>query len=290
MAERLESAYLEIKDLASDISKKQEHLELNPDRLHFVNERLSLLYGLQQKHKSDSCEALILLRNNIEAQLQEINNFEEQIAALESALKLSYEEVLTLAGKLTLSRKKASEKLEIELIKKVCVLGMPNMKFSCELNAKSQPDSTGIENVSFLFSANKNSGLKPVADIASGGEISRLMLGIKALIAGAIALPTIIFDEIDTGISGEIADKMGDIIHELSKNMQVINITHLPQIASKGNAHYVVYKEENNTGATVTRIKSLTDEERVIHIARMLSGKDLTQAAIDNAKELLKNH
>ena len=287
MAERLESSYLEIKDLASDISKKQETLELDPERLHFVNNRLDLLYSLLQKHKLASCEALIQLRDAIGNQLQEINNFEEQIAVLESALKSAYEEVLQLAEKLTSSRQKASEQLNLKLVKKVSVLGMPNMKFTCELQPKHQPDIHGMDDINFLFSANKNIALKPVADIASGGEISRLMLGIKAMIAGAMALPTIIFDEIDTGVSGEIADKMGDIVQELGKQMQVIIITHLPQIAAKGNTHYYVYKFDNND-TTETNIRQLNQKERVLEIAQMLSGSELTDAAIEHAKILLK--
>jgi len=288
MTGRLESAYLEIKDLASEISKKQEHLELDPERLRFVNDRLDLLYSLLQKHKLDSCEALIQLQNSIGSQLQEINNFEEQIAALESALNLAYKELLTLAEKLTSSRKKAGEELELQLVKKVSVLGMPNMKFTCELQTKHHPDINGMDDISFLFSANKNIGLKPVADIASGGEISRLMLGIKAMIAGAMALPTIIFDEIDTGVSGEIADKMGNIMQELGKQMQVITITHLPQIAAKGHTHYYVYKFDNNN-TTETNIRQLTQEERVREIAQMLSGAELTDTAVEHARNLLTN-
>jgi len=287
MSSRLESSYLEIKDLTSEISKKQEHLELDPERLQFVNERLDLLYSLQKKHKLETCEALIELRNNIEIQLQAINNFEEQIAALEKDLQSFYEQVIKLAGNLTQSRKKAAGKLESELISKVCPLGMPNMKFTCELTSKSHPDSTGMDNVNFLFSSNKNVGLKPVSEIASGGEISRLMLGIKSLIAGAMALPTIIFDEIDTGVSGEIADKMGDIMYELGQQMQVITITHLPQIAAKGTTHYFVYKHDvENT--TETNIRKLNPEERVKEIAQMLSGSELTNAAFEHARNLMK--
>ena len=288
MTGRLESAYLEIKDLASEISKKQEHLELDPERLRFVNERLDLLYSLLQKHKLDSCEALIQLKNTIQNQLQDICNFEEQIADLESALKLSHEEVLKWAEKLTLSRKKASEKLELELVKKVSLLGMPNMKFNCELLIKHHPDINGMDNINFLFSANKNIGLKPVSEIASGGEISRLMLGIKAMIAGAMALPTIIFDEIDTGVSGEIADRMGGIMQELGKQMQVITITHLPQIAAKGASHYYVYKFDNKD-ATETNIRQLTKEERIMEIAQLLSGSELTETAVEHAKILLSS-
>ena len=286
MSERLESSYIEIKDLSAEISKKQEHLELDPDRLRLVNDRLDLLYSLQQKHKLDSCEALIQLRDNIGEQLQEINDFDEQMATLEKSVQSAYEEVIQLAQQLTNSRKQAAGKLEKELVEKVSPLGMPNMKFVCELTLESQPDSNGMDNVKFMFSSNKNIGLKPASEIASGGEISRLMLGIKALIAGAMALPSIIFDEIDTGVSGEIADKMGDIMQKLGEQMQVITITHLPQIAAKGNTHYYVYKfDSKNT--TETNIRKLNPEERVKEIAQMLSGSELTDVALEHARNLI---
>ena len=286
MTSRLESSYLDIKDLAAEISKKQEHLEFDPERLQYVNERLDLLYTLQKKHKLETCEALIELRNGIGIQLQEINNFDEQIAALEKDLQSIYEQSIKFAGNLTQSRKMAAEKLESELVSKVSPLGMSNMKFICELTSKPHPDSNGMDHVNFLFSANKNVGLKPVSEIASGGEISRLMLGIKSLIAGAMALPTVIFDEIDTGVSGEIADKMGDIMQKLGAQMQVITITHLPQIAAKGNSHYYVYKFDDRD-TTETNIRKLNPEERVKEIAQMLSGSELTEAAIEHAKNLI---
>ncbi|MCL2651342.1 MAG: DNA repair protein RecN [Candidatus Azobacteroides sp.] len=286
MSERLTSSYLEIKDLASEVSKNQEHLELDPERLRWVNDRLDLLYGLQQKHKLDSSEALIRLRDDIGKQLQEIDDFDEQVSSLEKSMQLSYEQVIKLAGQLTKSRKSAGEKLERELIEKVNPLGMPNMKFTCELTQKSYPDSNGMDHVNFLFSSNKNVGLKPVSEIASGGEISRLMLGIKSLIAGAMALPTIIFDEIDMGVSGEIADKMGDIMRGLDTQMQVIAITHLPQIAAKGTTHYFVYKHDvENT--TETNIRKLNQEERIKEIAQMLSGSELTDTAVEHARNLI---
>jgi len=287
MTGRLESSYLEIKDLASEISKKQEHLELDPERLQYVNDRLDLLYNLQKKHKLETCEALIELRNSIGLQLQEINNFEEQISSLEKDLQSFYKQVIEFAGNLTQSRKKTAGKLELELVSKVSPLGMPNMKFTCELTSKPHLDSTGMDYVNFLFSSNKNVGLKPVSEIASGGEISRLMLGIKSLISGAMALPTIIFDEIDTGVSGEIADKMGDIMHELGAQMQVITITHLPQIAAKGTTHYFVYKFDNKD-TTETNIRKLNPNERIKEIAQMSSGSELTEAAFEHAKNLLK--
>ncbi len=288
IADRLESLFIELKDISTEISSKQERLELDPERLQYVNERLDLLYNLQQKHKVNSCEALIELRNSLEKKLNEIHNYDEQIVELESLLQSSFEKITGLGRNLSSSRKKASLIFEKKLVETVAPLGIPNMKFSCEITEKSNPDITGIDNIQFLFSANKNATLKPVSETASGGEISRLMLGIKSLIAGAMALPTIIFDEIDTGVSGEIADKMGEIMYQLGTKMQVITITHLPQIAAKGTIHYYVYKEDIEN-ITETNIKILNHEERIREIAQMLSGSELTQAAMEHAKNLIKD-
>ncbi|MDR3061705.1 MAG: DNA repair protein RecN [Dysgonamonadaceae bacterium] len=287
MAERLESAYLDLKDLALEIASKQENLEFNPEQMQFVTVRLDLLYSLQQKHRVESTEALIELQNEIEKKLLAIENSDAELTVLEQELDKSFKEVIRLAGIISQERKNAAHRLETQLIEKVKILGIPHMKFSCEFSEKSLPDNTGIDNLEFLFSANKNIPLKPVASIASGGEISRLMLGIKVLIAGAMALPTIIFDEIDTGVSGEIAHKMGEIMQELGQVMQVIVITHLPQIAAKGESHYFVYKEESND-TVKTMIKKLSYDERIMEIAHMLSGAELSEAALANAKELLK--
>ena len=286
-AERLLSAYLDIKDLALEIASGQEKLEFDPQRMSFISERLDLLYSLQQKHKVESTEALIELRDEIGNKLQSIENSDIALATLEKKVEESYSDLIQLADKITEERKNAALQLENQLVEKVNVLGMPHMKFCAELSAKAIPDETGINNVNFLFSANKNIPLKPVSATASGGEISRLMLGIKALIAGAMALPTIIFDEIDTGVSGEIADKMGGIMQDLGKVMQVIVITHLPQIAAKGESHYFVYKDESSE-ITETMIKKLSQDERIREIAQMLSGSGLTEAAVANARELLK--
>jgi DNA repair protein RecN (Recombination protein N) len=287
IAGRLETAYLDLKDMQLDISNQQEKLELDPERLRWVNERLDLFYSLQHKHKLNSVEELIALRNRLNAQLQEIENYDEAIVKLQKQLEISQGKILQLAGKLSKTRKKAAVYFEKQLIDKVSVLGMPYMQFNCRISGKETPDSNGLDEVNFFFSANKNGELKTVAQTASGGEISRLMLGIKALIAGATALPTIIFDEIDTGVSGEIADKMGNIMHQMSEVMQVVAITHLPQIAAKGDSQFFVYKEEKND-FTETHIRQLSPEERIKEIAQMLSGSKLTDAAIENAKELLK--
>jgi DNA repair protein RecN (Recombination protein N) len=286
-SERIQTAYIDLKDLAAEINSRQENLEFNPDRLQEVNDRLDLIYSLQQKHKLTSIEALIELRNNLDKQLQEIDHSDEELQRLEREVEQSQAQVLQLAGALSETRREAAGFLEQQLVEKVSVLGMPYMRFIAGLSPKEQPDSTGMDHVVYLFSANKNGELKPVAQTASGGEISRLMLGIKALISGATALPTIIFDEIDTGVSGEIADKMGDIMCRMGEVMQVIAITHLPQIAAQGETQFFVYKEEN-TYSTETHIRRLSQEERIREIAQMLSGSELTEAAIENAKALLK--
>jgi DNA repair protein RecN (Recombination protein N) len=287
ISERVETAYLDLKDLLLDINNQQEKLDLNPERLEWINARLDLLYSLQQKHKVDSTNALIILRDDLEIQLQAIENYDEELAQLQKQVETAKNRVGELAEKLTRTRQKAAIQLEKSLVEKVSVLGMPFMRFSCQIIQKETPDKSGLDDISFLFSANKNGELKPVAQTASGGEISRLMLGVKALIASSTALPTIIFDEIDTGVSGEIADKMAVIMQQMGEVMQVIAITHLPQIAAKGDSQFFVYKEEKNQ-FTETHIRPLTDEERIKEIAQMLSGSKLTEAAIENAKELLK--
>jgi DNA repair protein RecN (Recombination protein N) len=286
ISERIQTAYIDLKELAREISLRQENMEFNPERLQTVSERLDLIYSLQQKHKLDSVEQLIELRENLDLQLQAIDHSDEALAKLEKESALSQEQMMQRASALSKTRKEASGLLEQQLVEKISVLGMPYMRFVSEITAKEHPDVSGMDEVVYLFSANKNSALNPVAQTASGGEISRLMLGIKALIAGAMALPTIIFDEIDTGVSGEIADKMGDIMHRMGAAMQVIAITHLPQIAAKGESHFFVYKEETRD-LTETYIRRLSPEERIKEIAQMLSGSELTGAAIENAKELL---
>lgn len=287
IAERLQSTYIDLKDLSFEINKKYDNLELDPERLQWINDRLNLIYSLQQKHNLSSVEELITLREDLNQQLNAIENYEEEIKNSEKKLLLQRKEIFSKAQELSETRKKAIIPFEKELINTVRVLGMPALKFTCELKEKEFPDSNGLDKINFLFSANQSEELKPISQTASGGEISRLMLGIKALIAGATTLPTIIFDEIDTGVSGEIADKMGVIMQQMGKVMQVISITHLPQIAAKGDSHLFVYKEdkENNTE---TGIRLLSEETRVKEIACMLSGSKLTDAAIENAKELLK--
>jgi DNA repair protein RecN (Recombination protein N) len=288
MAERMESAYLDIRDLLREVEQREENLAYDPQRLTMLNERLDRIFSLQQKHRAGSVEALLEIQQDINRRLLSIDRFDERIAALEKESEALLAQTLATARQIGEVRRTAAAQLERDLIATVSPLGMPNMRFACRLEQKQQPDGSGMDAVTFLFSSNKNTPLMPVAQIASGGEISRLMLGIKALIAGAVALPTIIFDEIDTGVSGETANRMGAIMAALGAVMQVVAITHLPQIAARGDAHYLVYKDDVRD-STETNIRLLDDNRRINEIAQMLSGSNLTEAAIANAKELLKH-
>lgn len=286
IAQRLESAYIDLRDLSSETERSAGDVEFDPERLAFIEERLDQLYTLQQKHRVSSITELISIYEELTAKLSNIDSYDQQIEELEKDLQAKQDKMLTCAEKLSKQRKSTTPKIEKQLIEKITYLGMPNVRFECRITAKPHPDSTGIDDLQFMFSANKNVPLQPVADVASGGEISRVMLCLKSMIAGATALPTIIFDEVDTGVSGEVADKMGQIMKEFGGQMQVIAITHLPQIAAKGKAHYFVYKADNQT-ETTTNLKRLTDYERIQEIAQMLSGSKITDAAIENAKEML---
>lgn len=287
ISERLRSAYIDLNDLASEAELWKEDIEFNPERLDWVNERLNTLYTLEQKHRVSTIEELITLQNQYEEQLKEIDSFDEQIENLKEQVEISYQELLQQATVLSEQRKIASKAIASQLVEKIIPLGMPNTRFSIDFVSISEPGIDGMDEIQFMFSANKSAELQPVAQTASGGEISRLMLCIKAMIAGFTALPTIIFDEVDTGVSGDIADKMGDIMQDLGTKMQVFTITHLPQIAAKGKEHYFVYKEDTDE-QTTTHIKLLNKDERIKEIARMLSGSTLTEASIANAKDLLK--
>ena len=285
--ERLDSCYIELKDLAREISGSQEAVEFNPAQLDFVNERLNLIYTLQQKHHVKSVEELIALTADYRMRLDAITSFDERIAALRNRQQELYQTVLQKAEVLTEVRTRSARYIESQMESLLVPLGMPNVRFAVELSPRKEPDAKGMDSVTFLFSANKNGTLQNVASIASGGEIARVMLSLKAMIAGAVKLPTIIFDEIDTGVSGSIAEKMALIMQDMGRqNRQVISITHLPQIAARGIAHYKVYKEDTETG-TNSHIRRLSDEERVQEIAHMLSGATLTEAAMNNARALL---
>ena len=286
-ADRLRSAWTDMADLASETDVLKEDVEFDPNRLEWVNERLNTIYSLQQKHRVPSVEELLAIQQQLTTQLSAIDLFDEQMETLTKQRETIYEALMVQAGALTARRHEAATEIEQQLVDRMVLLGIPNTRFGIELWPKEKLSADGMDEVRFLFSANKNEALKPVAQTASGGEISRLMLCIKAMIAGFAALPAIIFDEIDTGVSGEIADKMADIMQDLGQKMQVITITHLPQIAAKGRAHYFVYKEDT-AERTLTRIRLLTTGERVNEVARMLSGASLTDAAVANAKALLQ--
>ena len=288
LTERMESAYIELKDISHEVSSQSDSVEFNPVRLEEVNERLNLIYSLQQKHRAQTLDELIALTDEYRSKLSDITSYDERIAELTARKEEQYKQVKQQAELLTKARTKAAREVEKQLAARLIPLGMPNTRFRVDILPRKEPESDGMDDIRFMFSANKSAELQPVAQTASGGEISRLMLCIKAMIAGFTALPTIIFDEVDTGVSGDIADKMGDIMQELGTKMQVFAITHLPQIAAKGKDHYFVYKEDTDE-RTVTRIRKMNKEERVKEIARMLSGASLTSASIANAKELLKS-
>ena len=286
---RLESCYLELKDMAHEIAYASDEIEFNPTRLDYVNERLNLIYTLQQKHQLSSVEELLELAGKLNEKLDAITSSDDHIQELTKKKDLLYQQVLSQAEILTRMRTEASKEIEAQMQAYLIPLGMPNVRFAVELSPRKEPDASGMDNVSFLFSANKNGTLQQVASIASGGEIARVMLSLKAMIAGAVKLPTIIFDEIDTGVSGSIAEKMALIMQEMGQaDRQVISITHLPQIAARGAHHYKVYKEDTEVG-TNSHIRILNEEERINEIAHMLSGATLTEAALNNAKALLNN-
>lgn len=288
-AGRLESDYIDLKDIASTVDRSQENLNMDPERLTWVENRLDTYYSLQQKHRLASAAELLALRDSFAERLARIENYDEELAALKHEVDEAESQVRNLAERLTRVRKQSAADISHTLTERVKPLGMPHLQFEIEVSPRQQFDETGGDAIRFLFSANKNQPLQPVSEVASGGEISRLMLSLKALVAHAMALPTIVFDEVDTGVSGEIADKMARIMREMSRCMQVISITHLPQVAAWGQTHYRVYKSDTAT-ATATHLVRLTDSERVEEIARMLSGSSLTAAALDNARELLNRN
>ena len=287
LANRLESSYIELKDIADEISDREERVEFNPTRLAEANERLNLIYSLQQKHHVDTVDELMTLRDDYATRLASISSSDEELETLRKQCEELHDQVLRQASVLTQARQEAAREVERQMAQRLIPLGMPNVRFAVEMGERKEPGPHGSDTVSFLFSANKNGTLQNISSVASGGEIARVMLSVKAMIAGAVKLPTIVFDEIDTGVSGEIASRMADIMQEMADNQrQVISITHLPQIASRGRVHYKVYKKDNET-ETNSHIRRLTDEERVEEIAHMLSGATLTEAALNNARTLL---
>ena len=287
LAVRLESSYVELKDISQEVSGREESIEFNPERLAEINERLNQIYTLQQKHRVSTVAELITLRDEYASRLAAITSSDDDLEVLKQRCEHLYVEVCRHADSLTEARKRAAQEVELQMATRLIPLGMPNVRFVVDMGRRKEPGVHGMNTVNFLFSANKNGTLQNISSVASGGEIARVMLSVKAMIAGAVKLPTIVFDEIDTGVSGEIADRMADIMQEMADNeRQVISITHLPQIAARGHTHYKVYKKDNET-ETNSHIRRLTDAERVEEIAHMLSGATLTEAALNNARALL---
>nr|WP_311453340.1 DNA repair protein RecN [uncultured Prevotella sp.] len=286
VVQRLSSVHIELKDISTEVGSEVEYIEFDPSRLDSINQQLDQLNTLEQKYHVSTEEELIEIRDNIAEQLESIDNSDEELESLtkkvDEELKLCTEK----AAKLTELRLKAGKIVEKEMSQRLIPLGIPNVRFKVDITSKPL-SLDGADKVQFLFSANTSTAMEPVAQVASGGEIARVMLSLKAMISGAVKLPTIIFDEIDTGVSGKIAQKMALIMQEMgNNNRQVISITHLPQIAALGSSHYKVEKEETAEG-TRSHMRELNQEERVCEIAQMLSGADISDAALQNARELL---
>jgi DNA repair protein RecN (Recombination protein N) len=288
LSDRLSNSYIELKDIVEEIQQREDRVEVNSERLNVVTERLNLLHSLEQKHQVQNVSELIGRLSDYKEKLNNITSSDERIEELSANTEALFADTTKQADLLTERRTKAAADVEKQMAGRLMPLGMPNVRFEVKMGKRDSLGPQGHDTVTFLFSANKNTPLQNISQVASGGEIARVMLSVKAMIAGAVKLPTIIFDEIDTGVSGEIADKMASIMQEMSKDgRQVISITHLPQIASRGEIHYRVYKEDNED-VTNSHIIRLTDEQRVEEIAHMLSGAVLTEAAMNNARTLLE--
>ena len=287
LASRTDECFIELKDISEEISNRLERVDFNPAELERINDRLDHLYSLQQKYHVSSVEELIDIKQNIDEQLSQIDNSDEQLKELQDQLIALESACQDKAKRLSATRQKAARKVEQAMKSRLVPLGIPNVRFEVSLSEK--PLSVdGTDRVAFLFSANKSTALLPVSEVASGGEIARVMLSLKAMISGSVKLPTIIFDEIDTGVSGRVAEQMAAIMKEMGDaDRQVISITHLPQIAAMGATHYRVSKEERKQGTTSSMVM-LSQEERISEIAQMLSGSNISEAAISNAKALLQ--
>ncbi|MDB4924670.1 DNA repair protein RecN [Mucilaginibacter sp.] len=286
LQERLNSTIIELKDISAEIENIEQHTHTNEARAVDINIRLSLIYNLQKKHRVNTNAELLELQDELSGKIQQAVFGDEVIEKLQQKLNADKKELEELAAQLSANRSKAIPVIEDQVLQTLAEMGMSNSALKIECTTVSELTKNGIDIVRFLFSANKGHALAEMSKVASGGELSRLMLSIKSLIAKNTALPTIIFDEIDTGVSGEVANKVGQIMEQLSNNLQVITITHLPQIASKGNSHYFVYKDDE-AATTYTRIKQLDKNERILEIAKMLSGDKPGESALQNARELL---
>ena len=288
--ERMESLYLELKDISEDIEKEEDDICFEPDKIEKVENRLDLIYSMLQKFHVKTVDELLQIESDYRQKMALLDGGEDSLEMLSTQLNEARERMKKAAAALTATRKKASLLVEKDIVERLRPLGMPNIRFEVNVTPRTQPETNGLDAVTFKFSANKSSTPQDIVGIASGGEISRVMLAVKAILAKARKLPTIIFDEIDTGISGNIADKMGEIMQGMgNEGHQIISITHLPQIAAKGSSHYLVSKSETDKG-TATSIRELTLEERIHEIASMMSGARRTDAAINNAKVLLGIH
>lgn len=286
LEERMNSCMIELKDVAHDVERELEGIDFDPQELDAINARLDTLYSLQKKYRKETVEELIEMRDDLKEKLRNVENSDEALESAQQEADRLADKCKKAAEKITATRKTAAKKIEKIILESLLKLGMPNVRFTIDITQTGLTDK-GQDHVDFLFSANKNTPIQPISQVASGGEIARVMLSLKAMISGAVKLPTIIFDEIDTGVSGKVAEQMAKIMQEMgNNNRQVISITHLPQIAALGTTHYKVYKEDNANG-TESHMIMLDNEQRINEIAQMLSGSSITQAAIDNAKELL---
>lgn len=286
LAERLENCFVELKDISQEIASKVDDVEYDPQRFNLITQRLDTIYTLQQKFHVQTVDELLDRLNGINAQLDNIDNSDEELQELERSVEKLHAVCVEKAGVLTDMRRKSATVVEQELSKLLVPLGIPKVRFKVDVSP-ADLSTNGADKVMFLFSANSSTDMQPVSQVASGGEIARVMLSLKAMISKAIGLPTIIFDEIDTGVSGRVAEQMAHIMRDMGKaNRQVLCITHLPQIAAAGSTHYKVAKQETEQG-TVSTMTQLSDEQRITEIAQMLSGSDVSQAAVDNAKSLL---
>ena len=287
VTERIDSAYIELKDIARDISNLAESIDFDPARLTMANERLDTIYTLQKKHHVESVAELIAIRDSLTARLNDITNSEDMLEDMRRQVEDMHRKATEAAARLTESRQEAARHVTEQLLAQMTALGMPNARFEIKFETKELAVD-GADRISYMFSANKNVPLEPIAQVASGGEVARVMLSLKAMISGAVKLPTIIFDEIDTGVSGRVAEMMAQIMRQMGRaDRQVISITHLPQIAALGTTHYKVEKTDTDD-TTISRMRMLGHDERITEIAQMLSGSNISDAAIENAKSLLE--
>jgi DNA repair protein RecN (Recombination protein N) len=286
LVDRVNSSYLELKDVGFEIERFAEGVEYNPVRIEEINDRLNLIYDLQKKHQVTTIGELVAIKNELDEKLNSVSFMDEQLEKLTHLKTEQHKIAAQLAQNLSENRKAILAKIETQIATTLSNLAMPNAQLKIEMNQNTELSEQGLDAIQFLFAANKGGSFQPLNKVASGGELSRLMLAIKAAVAKLINLPTIIFDEIDTGVSGEVANKLANIMQKTAEYIQILSITHLPQVASKGNAHFMVYKDDS-ADQTISKIKVLSDTERVDEIAKMLSGEKLTDSAVSNARELL---